>query len=84
MMSDMKIFTVRQLDRSPAVVLDAAEVDGAVLVRRRDGRSYRISAERAAARTTRAPDFASWRKSIGMPRLPRAQVQAVDRLIAGE
>lgn len=84
MMSDMRTFTVRELDRSPAVVLDAAETEGAVLVRRRDGRSYRISPERAGSKSATAPDFSAWRKSAGMPRLKQAQVRVVDRLIAGE
>ncbi len=84
MMSDMKTFTVRDLDRSPGTVLKAAEADGAVLVCCRDGRAYRISPERSTPRPAKAPDFAAWRKQAGMPRLNRAQTAAVDRRIAGE
>ena len=38
-MSAMKIFTIRDLDREPSAVLDAADRDGAVRVKRRDGRT---------------------------------------------
>src|SRR5207247_8505454 len=44
-MSDMKTFTVRELDREPAAVLDAADRDGVVRVKRRDGRMYSIQPE---------------------------------------
>jgi hypothetical protein len=84
MMSDMKTFTVRELDRSPATVLDAAEADGAVLVRRRDGRTYRVIPESGSDKPSKLPDFAAWRREVGMPRIPSKQAQAVDRLIAGE
>jgi len=84
MMSDMKTFTVRELDRSPATVLDAAEADGAVLVKRRDGRAYRVVPEPEFGKPSKLPDFAAWRREAGMPRIPRKQAQVVDRLIAGE
>ena len=41
-MSDMKTFTVRDLDRSPSVVLDACDRDGEARIRRRDGKTYRL------------------------------------------
>lgn len=84
MMSDMKTFTVRELDRSPATVLDAAEADGAVLVKRRDGRTYRVVPESASRKPAKTPDFGAWRREVGMPRISRRQAQTVDRLIAGE
>jgi hypothetical protein len=39
-LSDMKTFTVRELDRQPAVVLDACDKEGVVRIRRRNGRSW--------------------------------------------
>jgi hypothetical protein len=84
MMSDMKTFTVRELDRSPATVLDAAEADGAVLVKRRDGRTYRVAPVSESGKPSKSPDFAAWRREVGMPRIPLKQAKAVDRLIAGE
>ncbi|MFO1459380.1 MAG: hypothetical protein U1G08_08215 [Verrucomicrobiota bacterium] len=80
----MKTFTVRDLDRSPGIVLEAADAEGAVLVRCRDGRAYRISPERSTLQPAKTPDFAAWRRQTGMPRLNRSQTDAVDRRIAGE
>lgn len=85
MMSDMKTFTVRELDRSPATVLDAAEAEGAVLVRRRDGRTYRVVPERTpAAAAGKMPDFDARRRRLGIPRIPAAASLQVDRWLAGE
>ena len=42
MLSDMKDFTVRDLDRKPGSVLDACDRDGAVRIHRRNGQSYTI------------------------------------------
>jgi len=42
-MSDMKTFTVRDLDRSPSVVLDASRADGRVRIRERGGQTYIIT-----------------------------------------
>jgi hypothetical protein len=41
-MSDMKVFTVRELDRQPAAVLDACDREGLIRIRRQDGRTYRL------------------------------------------
>jgi hypothetical protein len=84
MMSDMKTFTVRQLDREPAVVLDAADRDGAVLVKRRDGRVYSVQPEARSQRMTRLPDFRARIMMIFSQPIPAVQVARVDRLIAGE
>ena len=84
-MSDMKIFTVRDLDREPAAVLDAADRDGAVRIKRRDGRTYSIKPERSAsAKIASVPDFAARRKMIFSRTIPVTQVRKVDKLIAGE
>jgi len=39
----MKTFTLRDLNRRPSVVLDVCDSEGAVRIRRRDGRQYIIS-----------------------------------------
>lgn len=84
MMSDMKTFTVRELDRSPSVVLDAAEAEGAVLVKRRDGRAYRIAPESALPKVRSLPDFDARRRRLGVPKIPAAQSRLVDCWLAGE
>jgi hypothetical protein len=87
-LSDMKTFTVRELDREPAVVLAACEREGAVRIRRRDGRSYTVRPDAAATRKV------AWRRLMAEHRgriarifpepLPKAQVRLVDQLIGGE
>lgn len=86
MMSDMKLktFTVRELDRAPASVLDAAESDGAVLVRRRDGRVYRIQPETPVRPRGAIPDFDARRRELGIPQVRTEITRKVDRWMAGE
>jgi hypothetical protein len=84
MMSDMRTFTVRDLDREPSAVLDAADRHGAVRIKRRDGRTYSVRPEREDAKITSLPNFAGRRKVIFSKPIPAAQVQRVDKLIAGE
>ncbi len=84
-MSDMKVFTIRDLDREPSAVLDAADRDGAVRVKRRDGRTYSVRPEgNASAKILSLPDFASRRKAIFQKAIPARQVRRVDKLLAGE
>ena len=83
-MSDMKIFTVRELDREPGAVLDAADKEGVVHVKRRDGRVYSIQPEASARRPGALPDFAARRRAIFPKMIPAAQVRKVDKLIRGE
>ena len=84
-MSDMKTFTVREMDREPASLLDAADRDGAVRIRRRDGRIYCLQpVASTSARMTALPDFAARRKAIFSKPIPAAQARLVDKLIAGE
>ena len=84
-MSDMKTFTIRDLDREPSTVLDAADRDGAVRVKRRDGRTYSVRPEgNASATIISVPDFAMRRKSIFRKPIPASQIRRVDKLIAGE
>ena len=50
----MKTFTMRDLNRKPSVVLDVCDSEGAVRIRRRDGRQYIISPE---ARREQKPHY---------------------------
>ncbi|MEP6662266.1 MAG: hypothetical protein ABJC04_01260 [Verrucomicrobiota bacterium] len=80
----MKTFTVRQLDREPATVLDAADKEGCVRVKRRDGRTYSVLPETSQRKMGPLPDFAARRKAIFPKRIPIAQTRIVDKMIAGE
>ena len=83
-MSDMKMFTVRELDREPAAVLDAADREGFARVKRRDGRVYTIRPDPTAARITELPDFRARIKKIFPKPISKAQARLFDKLIAGE
>ena len=85
MLSDMKIFTVRELDRQPAIVLKAADRDGVARIKRRDGRLYLLRPAIAeSARITSLPNFAARRKAIFAKAIPASQVRLADKLIGGE
>ena len=87
----MKTFTVRDLDRAPAVVLDACDKEGAVRVRRRNGHSYTIRPDEPKLSKTSAEDRQRWldehfawlERTFPKP-ISAKQVALVDRLIAGE
>ena len=87
-LSDMKTFTVRDLDRKPGEVLDACDKEGVVRVRRRDGRRYTLRPEEEPPRKVEWVKL--WKehrariKKIFPKPIPQEQVDAVDRLIAGE
>ena len=83
-LSDMRTFTVRELDREPATVLDAADKDGIVRIKRRNGRSYSLQPESGQKRITALPDFAARRNAIFPRTIPASQVRLVDKAIAGE
>ena len=90
-MSDMKTFTVRDLDRCPREVLLASDEGGGAVIRSRAGRSYLIqplpSADSAPAPATVAKWVDSHRKWLdaqSLRRIPAAQFRHVDRLVAGE
>jgi hypothetical protein len=80
----MTTFTVRQLDREPATVLDAADQEGVVQIKRRDGRIYLVRPEIPPMTTMKLPDFRARLKKIFPHTIPAAQVAIVDKLIAGE
>lgn len=84
-MSDMKTFTVRDLDRQPAKVLKACDADGAVKVKRRDGRAYIMRPEHSTERIRNLPDFAARRKAIwGDFKLTKKQSILFDKLLASD
>ena len=83
-MSAMKTFTVRELDREPAAVLDACDREGAVRIRRRNGRTYTIRPEAGPDRITSVPDIRARLAKIFPKPIPAAQSRLVDRLLAGE
>lgn len=87
-MSDMKTFTVRDLDRTPAKVLAAADRDGMARVRSRDGRSYSVKPEDAPSRKPDWVAFAKQRREavrrLNMVPISKTVARELDRLIAGE
>ena len=83
-LSDMKTFTVRELDRKPAMVLDTCDREGAVRIRRRSGRTYTLHPDRGPDYITEVPDFAKRRRAIFPKPLTPAQTRLADKLIAGE
>lgn len=89
-MSDMKTFTVRDLDRSPAKVLAAADRDGVARVRSRTGRTYAVKPETVAAPKTDWAAFAQERRMWLKKHFPdgpimtREQAANFDRLLADD
>ena len=85
----MKTFTVRDLDRTPGAVLDTCDKDGAVRIRRRDGRSYRVLPEVERSKNPAdcrkwLEDHEAWLKRTFPEPISAEQTALVDRLIAGE
>ena len=84
MMSDMKTFTVRDLDRSPSTVLEASKIDGRARIRERSGQTYLIIPEAAPEKPiTGLPDFKK-RRRIFAAVIPPSTAQQLDEAIAGE
>jgi hypothetical protein len=84
-MSDMKTFTVRQLDRETATVMEACDTYGAVRIRRRDGRTYTLEAEHKKDFVFNPPDIMGrLKKQFPGMMISRKQAKFVDKLIAGE
>ncbi|MGI8820619.1 MAG: hypothetical protein ACR2ID_07125 [Chthoniobacterales bacterium] len=79
-MADMKSFTVRQLDRETSRMMEACSVK----IRRRDGRSYTLEADRTVCKISDLPDFAARMAKIFPKRINAAQTKLVDKLLAGE
>jgi hypothetical protein len=81
--SAVKTFTVQELDREPAAVLDACDREGAVRIRRRNGRTYTIRPDTGPDRITDLPDFRARMAKIFPKPIPAAQTRLVDKLLAG-
>jgi hypothetical protein len=85
----MKTFTVRDLDRKPGEVLDACEREGAVQIRRRDGRTFTI---RPSNPSPPKMSFGEWldeinrrrRRLFPKPALTRKQAEEFDKWLANE
>ena len=83
-LSDMKTFTVRDLDRHPGVVLDTCEREGEVEIRRRNGSTFAMVPKGRRGATRPLPDFRARMKAAGMKPLSEKQTRRLDKLIAGE
>lgn len=84
-MSDMKTFTVRDLDRAPSAVLAACDREGEVRIRCRDGRTYRLAPEPSVRQViTTLPDFEARRHRLFPQTLSREQTRLVDQMLRGE
>ena len=88
-LSDMKTFTVRDLDREPGAVLDACEREGAVKIRRRNGRTYTLKPDASARPRMPLRDWLDdleqrRRKLFPKPVLTRKQAREFDRSLANE
>ena len=85
MMSDMKTFTVRDLDRSPSLVLEASKADGRARIRERGGQTYIITPEATPEkRMTALPSFSARRRKLVKSTLPASMAQQLDKALAGE
>ena len=85
-------FTVRDLNRQPAKVLAACDLQGAVRIHTRDGRSYSLKSETLASpRTAQVESLVARRQRLRqrlraagfVPPSP-AEIERINRLIAGE
>ena len=83
-LSDMKTFTVRDLDRKPGKVLDTCDREGPVRIRRRNGRSYTLQPDGGPEYITELPDFCARVAKIFPKPLTAKQTRLADKLIAGE
>jgi len=85
MMSDMKTFTVRDLDRRPNQVLEACDSFGEARIRCRDGRSYVIKTEEKEGLSISAlPDFAARRRELFGISASRSFAKKFDQALASE
>lgn len=88
MLSDVRTFTVRDLDRKPGAVLDACDREGAVQIRRRDGRKYTMRPDPAAVQRVPWGSLVANHRSriakIFPESISREVVHRVDQLLAGE
>lgn len=84
------IFTARDLNRQPAAILKACDKFGSVRIQTRDGRAYSLRAEPAAASDPglsfleRMKRHHARMKAAGWVQPTPAQMELIDRIIAGE
>ena len=71
------------MDRQPRELIDACEREGAVRIRLRNGRSYRLTPETKGTGRP-LPDFKARMKAAGMKRLNEKQTERLFKMIAGE
>lgn len=85
MMSDMRTFTVRDLDRNPQAVLQACDSEGAARIRCRDGRTYLIRQELPHGKAPIVlPDFSARLAELFPTPLPPEFSRQLDQAIGGE
>ena len=81
-------FTVRDLNRQLAKVLEACDRMGMIRIRSRKGQTYELRAQPPEKQAKDAkpayPDFAARRRALGMPMMTKKQSEMLDKLIAGE
>ena len=84
-MSDMKTFTVRDLDRSPSIVLAASRMDGRARIRERGGHTYIITPEAVPQKQiTALPDFSARRGRLFKGMFSTSTARQFDQAIASE
>lgn len=79
-------FTVRDLNRHLATVLEACDRLGGIRIRSRKGRVYELRPEAPEPPRVGEPpvDFAARRRAIGMPEMTKEQRKRLDKMIRGE
>ena len=81
-------FTVRDLNRQLARVLEACDRMGMIRIRSRKGQTYELRAQKPEPPAQDAkpayPDFAARRRALGMPMMTKKQRAMLDKMIAGE
>jgi hypothetical protein len=84
--TDVPDFTVRDLNRQLAKVLETCDRVGLIRIRSRKGGTYELRPESKAKPTANPgyPDFAARRRALGMPMMTKEQSEQLDKLIAGE
>lgn len=84
-MSDMKTFTVRDLDRFPRTLLQACRADGKARIRERNGKCYLITPEAPAKFSiSKLPNFAERRAKLFRKTLSKNFAREFDRTLVGE
>jgi hypothetical protein len=82
------VFTLRDLNRQPAKVLDAVRKFGSAEIRTRRGEIFMVVAKTDPTERGRAfPDFqARWSKlrELGLVPPPPSESERIDRIVAGE